>query len=343
MASNIATLRKDLSTPGLIATVRKQFSKIKDGRRQASISHSLPDTLCAALAMFQFKFPSLLQFDRICRTDSVRARNLRRLYSLEDVASDTEMRKILDPVKPSELRAAFRAVHSSAQRGKVMEDFTVFGNQLLLSIDGTGQFSSTKVSCPQCAVKTNRAGETTFYHQLLAAAIVHPDRKTALPLDFEPIVRADGNAKNDCERNAGKRLLKSVHQHYAKRDFIVLEDALGANGPHVQTLLDHGMDYIIAIKPVGNRSLFELMHERFGRDDVSEAEEALENGTRRCYRFADDFPINDSHPNIRVNMLEYWVVDKKGKTTNFSWITNLEITEDNVHEIARAGRTRWRG
>ncbi len=29
-------------------------------------------------------------------------------------------------------------------------------------------------------------------HQSLAAVIVHPDQKTVLPLDFEPIVKGDG-------------------------------------------------------------------------------------------------------------------------------------------------------
>ncbi len=62
MASHLATLRKDLSAPGLIRIARAQFSRITDTRRQGSIRFTLPDTLCAALAMFQFKWPSLLQF-----------------------------------------------------------------------------------------------------------------------------------------------------------------------------------------------------------------------------------------------------------------------------------------
>jgi hypothetical protein len=342
MSSTSATLRKDLSAPGLIATVRKQFSRIIDHRRQASICFSLPDTLCSALAMFQFKFPSLLQFDEACQHDDVHIRNLRRLYSLEKVASDTQMRSILDQVKPSELRTAFRAVHSSAQRGKVLEDFAIFDNKLLLSIDGTGLFSSTKVSCSHCALKKHRSAETTYHHQLLAAAIVHPDQKTVLALDFEPIVKSDGDTKNDCEQNAGKRLLKALHQQYSKRQFVVLEDALSANAPHIKTLAQYGMDYIINIKPGSNGLLFEQMHERFQRGDVTEAEEMLDDGTRRGYRFAANFRLNDSHPDVRVNMLEYWVVDKKGQTMNFSWITNLSINTENVHALAKAGRTRWR-
>ena len=342
MASSTATLRKDLSAPGMIAILRKQFSRIKDQRRQASIRFSLPDTLCAALAMFHFKFPSLLQFDQACQADDVLIGNLRRLYSLDDVASDTQMRDILDKLKPSELRPAFRALHSSAQRGKVLEDFAIFDNQLLLSIDGTGLFSSTKISCPHCGVKKHRSGQTSYYHQLLAAAIVHPDHKTALPLDFEPIVKSDGDTKNDCERNAAKRLLDALHRQYSKRRFIVLEDALAANGPHIQALCESGMDFIINIKPGGNASLFEQMHERMVRNEVVEAEQSLEEGGRRGYRFATDFALNGSHRDTRVNMLEYWIVDNNGKSTSFSWITTLPISAANVHAIAQAGRTRWR-
>ena len=141
MVSTTATLRKDLSAPGMIAILRNQFSKIKDTRRQASVRFSLPDTLCAALAMFQFKYPSMLQFEDAIQADQVLIGNLIKLYSLDEVASDTQMRTILDKVNPSTLRPAFRALHSSAQRGKVLEDFAAFDNQLLLSVDQhCGQF-----------------------------------------------------------------------------------------------------------------------------------------------------------------------------------------------------------
>ncbi|WP_430882435.1 hypothetical protein, partial [Granulosicoccus sp. 3-233] len=251
--------------------------------------------------------------------------NLRRLFWLDEVASDSQMRDILDMVKPGELRKAFRAIHSSAQRGKVLEDFALFDNRYLLSIDGTGLYSSTKVKCPQCSVKKHRNGETEYYHQSLAAVIVHPDQKTVLPLDFEPIVKSDGDTKNDCERNAAKRLLLAINQLYSNRPFIVLEDALAANGPHIQALMGYGMEFIINIKPVGNASLFEVMHDRFLLGQVTEDEEKRVDGSGRGYRFSNDLPMNASHPDTRVNMIEYWEVDKKDPekvTLNMSWVTN---------------------
>jgi len=345
MASQLATLRKELSAPGLIKIVREQFSRINDTRRQGSIIFTLPDTLCAALAMFQFKWPSLLQFDEMSHGNQTVMGNLRRLYHLSSVASDSQMRQILDPVEPCELRRAFRAVHSSAQRGKVLEDFAIFDNRYLLSIDGTGLFSSTKVKCAQCGVKKHRNGVTEYYHQSLVAVIVHPEQKTVLPMDFEPIVKSDGDKKNDCERNASKRLLAAINQGYSKRKFIVLEDALAANAPHIQLLMDCDMDFIINIKPVGNASLFDAMHERFLLKQVTEGEQTQSDGSARGYRFAADMPLNASHPNIRVNMIEYWEVDKldpEKVTLNMSWITNLQISPENVFDIVQAARTRWK-
>jgi hypothetical protein len=146
------------------------------------------------------------------------------------------MRAILDPIKPSELRKAFRALHSSAQRGKVLEDFAIFGNRYLLSIDGTGLHSSTKVQCPQCGVKKHRNGQIEYYHQSLVAVIVHPEHKTVLPLDFEPIVMSDGDIKNDCERNAAKRLLLAIHQLYP-RQFVVVEG--GMRWPPMALIFKH--------------------------------------------------------------------------------------------------------
>lgn len=116
------------------------------------------------------------------------------------------MREILVPVNPSSLRPAFRALHSSLQCGNVLKKFSWNDDKYLLSMDGSGLFASSTISCQHCCVKKRKSGDE-FYHQLLAADIVHPELKRALPLDFEPITRRDGNTKNDCERNAGKRLL----------------------------------------------------------------------------------------------------------------------------------------
>ena len=109
--------------------------------------------------------------------------------------------------------------------------------------------------------------------------------------------------KNDCERNAAKRPLMAIHQQDANRPFIVLEHALAANGPHIQTLIGYGMGFIINGKPAGNAALIEVMHERVVLAQITEAEHRLEDGSAHDYCFAANLPLNASHPDMRVNMI----------------------------------------
>lgn len=329
---------------GLLSTVRTAFDTVPDTRRARSTTFTMSDTLNSALAMFSLKYSSLLHFDTDMRADEGTVRhNLKTLFGVSQAPCDTQMRKILDPVDPSSLRPAFRALHSSLQRGNVLKKFSWNDDKYLLSIDGSALFASSTISCQHCCVKKRKSGDE-FYHQLLAAVTVHPELKRALPLDFEPITRRDGNTKNDCERNAGKRLLTSISQQYPDRQFVVLEDALAANGPHIQELLRHSMDFIIGAKPGSNAAMFDEVCKRLSRSECSEsAPDDLNNKGFSCgFRFTNNIALNDSHPDLRVNFLEYWEFDKKGKQTIFSWVTNLPINSDNAYDIARAGRTRWK-
>lgn len=334
--------------PGLLSTVRGAFKAIPDRRRQASVKHSQPDTLMAGLAIFSLKYPSLLMFDQHARAENpITQSNLKSLFALTSVACDTQMRKILDPIKPELLRPAFRAIHSGLQRSNAMRDYTTLGGKLVVSIDGTGSYGSTRIKCCYCceqkAKKNQKEQEgPEFYHQLLVAAVVHPDRgNSALVLDFEPITRADGSEKNDCERNAGKRLITSIARQYPLRDLVVVEDALAANGPHIKTLLEHGMDYIIVVKDGSNESFFTNLNAPGVSTTEWEAQDS-DTGIIRGYRFAHEIALYESHPDLLVNSLDYWEVGKDGVEHRWHWITNLPITRDNAYSIMRAGRARWR-
>jgi len=187
----------------------------------------------SGLAVFSLKYPSLLQFDRQRGNPAV-AHNLRTLYGVAQAPCDTQLRQILDAVAPHTLRPAFKAIFASAQRGKVLDSYAYLDGYYLLSVDGTGFFSSATIHCAQCCVKKNRAGEVTYYHQLLSAVIVHPDHREVIPLAPEPITRQDGDTKNDCERNAAKRLLADLRREHPHLKLLVVEDALAANAPHIR-------------------------------------------------------------------------------------------------------------
>ena len=64
----------------------------------------------------------------------------------------------------------------------------------------------------------------------------------------EPLVKQDGCEKNDCERNAAKRLIGKLRQDHPHLKLIVTEDSLSSNAPHIEVLQAHNLHYILGVK-----------------------------------------------------------------------------------------------
>src|SRR5712692_4651469 len=275
--------RKHLSADALFRWVRSGFANIPD-YRPGDPDISLTDTLMAAFAMFSLKSPSLLAFDEE-RSEG----NLQTIYGIERAPCDTHMRESLDPVSPESLRPLFKSVFRQLQRGKALEEMAFLDGHYLLALDGTGYFASKTIHCASCLHKVHRNGSITYYHQMLGAALIHPDRREVIPLMPEPIVKQDGSEKNDCERNAAKRFIAKLRQDHPHLGFIVTEDGLSSNAPHIETLHDDGCHYILGVKAGDHAYLFEQVQvaEREGRLTYYERHDRAA-GVAHQFRFVND-------------------------------------------------------
>ena len=329
-------LRKCLSAPGLIKELRACFDKIEDTKTSRSLP--LSDCLMSGLAVFSLKYPSLLQFDQ-GREDDLIQSNLKSLYGIKRAPSDTYLRERLDDVSPEALRRSFRRLLHLLQRGKGLEGFDYLDGHYLLSIDGTGYFSSSEVHCKQCCQKHHRDGHVTYYHQMLSAVLVHPEKSEVFALAPEPIMQQDGNSKNDCERNAAKRLLNALRREHPHMKLVVIEDALASNAPHIRLLKELNLRFILGAKQTDHQFLFDWVDTIEG---VKTEEITNENGITHCFRYLNKVPLNDANFELEVNFLEYWEHHSSGKTQHFSWVTDITITSTNLMQLMRSGRARWR-
>ena len=203
--------RKHLCADALFRLLHEHFATIVDDDVDEG-EIPLDDTLMSAFAMFSLKAPSLLAFDKQ-RAEG----NLKTIYGIARAPCDTWMRERLDPVAPESLRPSFTLVFRQLQRGKALEPMVFLDGHYLVALDGTGYFSSTTIHCDSCLHKEHRNGSVTYYHQILGAAIIHPDFREVIPLMPEPIVKQDGTEKNDCERNAAKRFITKLRQETVAR------------------------------------------------------------------------------------------------------------------------------
>ena len=329
--------RRNLSADGLFRTLQSGFERIPDHRPQPGIP--LPDALLSAFAMFSLKDPSLLAFDKR-REDA----NLKSLYGIGQIPSDTRMREILDPVDPQQLRPLFNDVFRDLQRGKALEQFVFHEGCYLLALDGTGYFSSSAVHCDSCLQKVNsRTGEVTYSHQMLGAVLVHPDFREVIPLAPEPIIKQDGSTKNDCERNASKRLLQKLRQEHPHLRFLVIEDGLASNGPHIRELQDLNMRFLLGTKPGDHAFLFEKLLNAYDDDRVTTLTYQLLGGGCREISFTHGLPLNEANPDLLLNFLQCYEFDAAGNPQKiFSWVTDLRITSENAPHLVRGGRARWK-
>src|SRR5262245_39092583 len=112
-------VRKHLCIPGLLSRVRSQYKKIKEDSPSKN-QFSLVDCLMSGLALYGLKYSSLLQFDKDARYKKRICHNLRCLYDVKQVPSDTHFRTRLDPTDPRLLQRGINRIIAQLQRGKVL-------------------------------------------------------------------------------------------------------------------------------------------------------------------------------------------------------------------------------
>jgi len=331
--------RKHLNADALFKHLHLDFSKVSDCR-EGNIDISMADALMSGFAMFSLKDPSLLAFDTRRETDE----NLKAIYHIEDVPCDTQMRTILDEVSPEEIRPAYKGIFRELQRGKALEPMVFFEGCYLLSLDGTGYFSSKKLLSDSCLTKVSKkTGEITYHQQMLGAAIVHPDFKEVIPLVPEFIIKQDGQSKNDCERNAAKRFFKKLRKDHPRLPLIITEDSLSSNAPHIEEAKKYNLHYILGVKKGDHAFLFNQVEEAQKKGNTTQFELVDKDDPEMVHRFLflNKEPLNESNQGLLVNFLEYWQITPT-KTKHFSWVTDFTVTKDNAYKLMRGGRARWK-
>ena len=172
-----------------------------------------------------------------------------------------------------------------------------------MAVDGTGHHTSRSVKCKNCRVRNHRDGTGTCHHQMLGAAIVHPDLKEVLPLAPEPIRNDDGAAKNDCERNASRCLVSDLRREHPHMKAVIVEDSLASNGPHIGALMENDFRFMRGARPKDR----ELPFSWFEAGGTRETWKRRDRGTGAFQRFDWDcgLPLNDARFGLKVNMPEY--------------------------------------
>ena len=327
-----------MTTDKLISDHYTTFTTVPDLRNRI-IGQSLADILQAGFAMFHLKFCSLLDFDN---ATTAQRDNIKSVYGISKVCSDTQMRRMIDRVEPTVVEERIHSlINEEFHRSGTAREYTVFDGRLIVSLDGVEHFRSHKVHCASCLVKHSKTKGTSYYHQMLCGSIVHPDQAQVFPAVVEPIVKQDGQTKNDCERNAAMRVIDQLNRGYAGRKLLIVADGLYSCGPFLDKLIEYNHDFIITAKPGDHKALFKHFTTWSDRGATKKLE-VINKGVTHRFEWANGLGLNETWSAMKLNVLMYEQIDAKGRVTRFSWVTNRKLSKRNVEQIMRIGRSRWK-
>lgn len=320
----------------------EHFKMLEDKRQNGKVDHSLHDCCMSAFAMMFFQDPSMLEFQR--KLQNIRhSNNLKTIFDVKSIPRSTQLKEVVDQVPSTDIEPLFHHFFNRVQRGKHLEQFRYIDGKYIVAIDGTQYFESESISCPCCLTKTMKNGNKLYYHQVVAATIVRPGLRQVIPLAPEPIKNTDGNAKQDCERNAGKRLVEKIRDTHPKLGIIITGDDLYSNGPFIKHLKEHRMSYIIVAKPGDHKFMFECLadFEEFG--DINNLSYQDDKGKTHIYKWINGVPLHkNQEKDDFVNYFEYTIMNGDKRNYHCSWVTDMEVSELNVKELVSGGRAKWK-
>jgi hypothetical protein len=333
--------KKHLSFSALRKLISDRILKFEDTRQESKVEYSLHDCCQSAFAMMFFQDPSVNAFQQRLQ-EKRQLNNLKTMFNVNAIPQSTQLRTAVDNIPSTEIELLFSDFYRPLQRGKQLELLEFMDGKYLIPLDGVQYFSSNNISCDCCLETKHKNSETTYYHQVVAATIVCPGIRQIIPLAPEPIQNIDGNTKQDCEINAGKRIIKKIRSTHPKMKIIIAGDGLYSKQPFIDKLKQNRMSFILVAKPTDHTLLYQWFSEFHQMQETRQLTIYDQKGRRHFYEWVNNIPLNGTKDADNVNYFEYTIF--KGDKVNYhnSWVTDITITKDNIIQLVKGGRARWK-
>jgi len=162
----------------------------------------------------------------------------------------------------------------------------------LVAVDATGVHSFNKRHCEHCLTRKHVDKETgketfSYYHNVLDAKLILG--KFVFSIGTEFIENEDEFvSKQDCERNAFKRLEKRIKKEFPRLPICILADSLYANGPVMDICKTNRWEYIIRFKSGSIKTLNKEFEDIKNMENKSVTKEDYKNKICQKYVYVNN-------------------------------------------------------
>jgi len=328
----------------LVDSLRRTLAALPDRRTGDNTHYSMADIGLSAFSVFFTQSPSFLSAQKTLEKNKGRS-NAQSLFQIAEIPCDNHIRQSLDPVPPDQLFPLYDEVYQALRQTGLLESFRAVHQTQPIALDGSWYFSSQKIHCAQCCCLEHKSGDKTYYHSALTPVIVAPGQPQAIPLRPEFITPQDGHTKQDCEIAAAKRWLEKNGATYSPLKATLLGDDLYSHQPFCRRTRRHNFHFIFVCKPDSHTTLYNwvnLLQSPHLRTLTTRVKPRAHFHTY-TYRYANAVPLAEGEEALKVNWCELTVTDPEGKVLYLNgWVTDFQITDQNVAAIVATGRARWK-
>lgn len=319
-----------------------KFDQITDPRHSSYIDYSSKVMLGT---MYYKGIAGISSMQRMTRefNDETVAKNLYYFMGsstkkyLPHAVTVNEFLERLDPTELEEIQSdiVYRMI-----RRKTFDDAKVFGKWLVL-IDGTeldeGNTKKNENYLSRC-YNRGKENEFTKYHRGGLEAKIYLGNDLVCSMATETIENSaeynekklsEEEIKQDCESKAFVRIAAKIKKRFPRLPMCIVADGLYVSEKVLQLCSDNRWDYIIRYKE-GSAPSIEKEYQAIPEKNKAGKAEYI-NGV--IFRDRD------------VNVLKYTETKiRKGKpvTTEYAWVTSIEIKEKKAQRLVKAGRCRWK-
>ncbi len=335
----------------LLDRFRQIAATLRDTRTGANKRYSISDAASCALATFFFQAPSFLDFQRRMQKQAARS-NCESLFGVEKIPSDNHIRNLLDGHDPEHFAPLFAECLQTARDNGALQPFLRLDGRLAVALDGIQIHCSDAIHCDLCSTRHVGKHKTVqYFHTMLGAAIVADGHNRALPLMPHFVQpqhnpddgRSDDQRKQDCECNAAKRWLPAYIDLLRPFRPIIVGDDLYCCHPICHLIQTLEADFLLVCKPGNHKRLYELRHDDFTHStDWLRTRNQQGQSELHRYRWQNGLPVRDSADAVHGTWIEFEIQRQGQRTYYNTFFTSLHVTAENVAQIARLGRARWK-
>lgn len=229
-------------------------------------------------------------------------------------------------------------------RNKKIDDGK-FRGHYAVAIDGTGVVSFKERHCESCLTKTSKNGVITYFHNVLEAKLLTPSGfSLSMATEWISNQAKLDYQKQDCEREAFKRLAKKLKKFYPRLPIVLVADGLYPWDGFFETCKQNNWKYIVVLKDGSLRTFQEEieLEKRITPRQIIQVKRAEKNVMVALdYHWLKELPYK-KHLISFVECKELLVNIRSNQETqqHFVHITNFEVSSQFCHGISFTGRLR---